>query len=83
MIERMTWEEFKDTGLLMFVNQFLHIFGLCLVSEYHEPGGEMVDFYPARTKYRGFTEDQAEKSYKKLYTYIQSNIQELWEDIKA
>lgn len=33
MIQRRTWEEFKDNKLLWFINSILHLFGWAIVLE--------------------------------------------------
>ena len=64
-----TWYEFRGTGLLLFVNMFLHMFGWAIVIEADDD--ELVHaVYPARTKYRGFNEDSIAKAYKKLSAYV-------------
>lgn len=35
-IEEKTWDEFRETGLLYFVNSFLQIFGWSIVAEYEK-----------------------------------------------
>lgn len=63
-----TWYEFRGTGLLLFVNMFLHMFGWAIVVEVDDDLVQAV--YPARTKYRGFSEDSIAKAYKKLSAYV-------------
>lgn len=59
-----TWDEFRKTGLFMFVNTMLHAFGWALVVEVENPEKEnekVIKSFPARVRYRGFGEiDQAE-----------------------
>ena len=64
-----TWYEFRGTGLLLFVNIFLHMFGWAIVVEVGDD--DLVQaVYPARTKYRGFSEDSIANAYKKLSAYV-------------
>lgn len=65
---RATWVEFRDSGLLRFVNNFLHIFGWSIVITM-DKAGEIVSVYPARTKYDGFSEDE-ERAYQKLGAHL-------------
>lgn len=30
-MDKKSWDKFRETGLLCFVNTFLHIFGWCIV----------------------------------------------------
>lgn len=69
MIERKSWDEFRETGLLLFVNEFLHIFGWCLVVEVHDSGTKNV--YPARTNFRGFGEESQTRAYAKISKYME------------
>ena len=54
MVNKKTWKEFRDTGLLWFINTILHAFGWSIVIEYENV--EITDCYPARVKFRGFNE---------------------------
>ena len=53
MITEKTWEEFKSCGLLLFINQILHIFGWAICFEYDETQEKIIKVYPARVKFRG------------------------------
>ena len=67
--EMKTWYEFRGTGLLLFVNMFLHMFGWAIVVNVGDD--DLVRaVYPARTKYRGFSEDSIAKAYKNLSAYV-------------
>lgn len=67
-----TWNEFRATGLLMFVNMFLHIFGWMIVIE--SDGSEIKRCYPARTKYKGFTEPSQNKAYERLENFMKNEV---------
>lgn len=79
-IEKKTWKEFKDTGLLLFVNHFLHIFGWCIVIEANND--EIVNVYPARTKFRGFSETSTTKAYVALSEFMNNNSETLLNESK-
>ena len=49
-----SWEEFRATGLLWFINTILHMFGWAIVVNIEH--GEIIDVYPARVEFRGFSE---------------------------
>lgn len=53
MVNKKTWQEFKDTGMLWFANTILHAFGWSIVCEMEN--GEVINAYPARVAFRGFT----------------------------
>lgn len=75
MTEEKQWKEFRDSGLLWFINQSLHLFGWAIVVELVD--GEIIRAYPARVKFRGFSEDCNTNGYKKVSQYLQQNIDEL------
>ena len=75
-----TWEEFQGTGLLMFVNMFLHIFGWAIALETDLKTNEYcAKVY--RTKFRGFSEECEENAYKKLTLYMSNNASKLINDV--
>ncbi len=82
IVEGKTWEEFRDTGLLLFINQFLHIFGWSIVLEISDEDGSIVKVFPARVKFRGFKEKSVEEAYKKITDYMENTVVELQEDIQ-
>lgn len=78
VIQEKSFEEFQDTGLLMFINSFLHIFGWVIC---YDP--EKKSLYPARTIYRGFSEASQEKNYLKITEYMAKEASQLLEQIKS
>jgi hypothetical protein len=77
MVTKKTWQDFRDTGLFMFVNTILHAFGWALVVEVDKDSEEVTDCYPARVKFRGFTESDQEEMHKKIGNYLADNSVEL------
>lgn len=75
MIEEKSWEEFKNIGLLWWINTILHMFGWAIVYEVKDDN--VLKVYPARVKYRGFAEEMNSKGYKKVSDYLKENISEL------
>lgn len=67
-----TWDAFRKTGLLRFVNSFLHIFGWCLVFEFDEETGLVTRVYPARCSYDGFTRSE-ELNFAKLRSFMDTD----------
>lgn len=79
-IKKKTWKEFIDTGLLWWINMILHTFGWVIVYEIND--GEIIEVYPARTKFRGFSESSATKGFINVTNYMKNNIDDLMDDIK-
>ena len=65
--EPISWDAFRQTGLLAFINGFLHIFGLVIIVDTSQ------GVYPARTKWRGFSAKSWTKAYQKLSDYMAEN----------
>ena len=78
MIKKKSWCEFRKTGLLWFVNCTLHLFGWAIVIE--AENGEIKDVYPARVKYRGFSEKDNSEGYIKVTEYFKENAENLLEE---
>lgn len=75
MVEKKNWKEFRETGLLLIVNQILHVFGWALVFEIENE--EIKTVYPARVKYRGFDNESTSEAYKKVSKYMLDNAETL------
>lgn len=78
MVKEKTWEEFRAAGLLWLVNHTLHMFGWAIVIEMAE--GKIVRAYPARVKFRGFSENKNSDGFKNVTKYLKENIDELAEE---
>jgi len=68
-IEKITWEEFIDTGMLLYINQILHAFGLAIAYE----DGEKLNVFPIKTNYKGFREKEVTNAYYNLTKFILDN----------
>ena len=79
MVTVKTWEDFRETGLLLIINQVLHIFGWAIVLEVTE-ANEVVECYPARGRFRGFDNKSTEKAYIKISQYMNDNVDKLLEE---
>lgn len=77
MVTKKTWDEFGNTGLILIVNQFLHVFGWAIVREYDDKTHELKSVYPARVKFRGFDEESSTEAYQKVSKYMAENSEEL------
>ncbi len=80
MIEKRTWQEFKGIGLLWWVNRVLHLFGWAIVFEYDSDTGKLLEVYPARCKFRGFSEDVEADGFIRLSGYLGDQGRELEEE---
>lgn len=76
MVNKKTWKEFRDSGLLWFMNMILHTFGWAITLEINDDN-EITDVYPARVKYRGFSEKINTDGYKKVAKYLAENYEEI------
>lgn len=71
IIERRTWEEFREAGLLWWVNRILHIFGWAICYDYEGP---VVEVYPAHCRFRGFSEDSETRGHLRLTEHIVADL---------
>ena len=78
-VEQISWEEFRNTGFLWFVNRLLHTFGLAIVCKMDK--GKVINVYPARVKYRGFSERNESLGFLRVTKYMRDHIDEFVEDI--
>lgn len=76
MVDKKEWQEFRECGLLWWINMILHTFGWAIVIEV-EDNGEITAAYPARVKFRGFGEKDNTDGYIKVSGYLKDNITEL------
>lgn len=79
MIDKKTWEEFKDSGLLWWINSILHTFGWAIVFEYDD-NKNIANVYPARVKFRGFDEKTNTEGYQKISKYMVENSIKLFRE---
>ena len=77
MVERKAWQEFREQGLLWWINMILHTFGWALVVNIDDETGEIMDAYPARVKFRGFPEENNTEGYIKISKYLKENAEQL------
>lgn len=75
MIEKKSWNEFRESGLLWWINMILHTFGWSIVIDMKD--GDIINVYPARVKFRGFNEEGNTKGYIKVSNYLNENSEQL------
>lgn len=68
-IEEKSWEEFRETGLLWFINSILHLFGWIICFDVETGKG-----FPARTVFRGFSSEINDKGYEQVSHYLLKNM---------
>ena len=89
MTDKKSWCEFRKTGLLWFINSILHMFGWAIVLEFNDGAGtfdddlELKSVYPARVKYRGFSETNNTEGYIKVTEFLQENVEDLLKEARA
>jgi hypothetical protein len=81
MLERKTWNEFRGAGLLWFINMLLHVFGWAVVVVV-EDDGSVSECYPARTKFRGFSDKDQAEGYLAISQWVADNASTLLEESK-
>ena len=76
MIKEISAEEFQKTGLILVINNILHLFGFAIVYDI-----KANRIYPARCKFRGFSEEAINRSTKKVYDYLKNNLDNIKGDL--
>ena len=74
-VKEITWQEFKDSGVLWWINMILHTFGMAIVCEIADD--EITKVYPARVKFRGFFFFINTEGYQKISRYLRDNACDL------
>lgn len=78
MVTKKTWEEFRNNGMLWWINMILHTFGWAIVTEVEDD--KVINAYPARVKFRGFGEENNTEGYIKVSQFIKDNAGDLLEE---
>lgn len=81
MVTKKTWKEFRESGFLWWINMILHTFGWAIVVDVND-NGEITNAYPARVKFRGFSEKNNTEGYIKVSQYMKENVSDLLEEAK-
>lgn len=77
MTERKTGKEFRESGLLWFINTILHTFGWAICWDI-----DTDELYAARVKFRGFDELNNAQGYIKVSQYLNDNIKDILKEAK-
>ena len=81
-MNKRTWHEFQEAGLLWWVNRSLHLFGWAIVLSINEEG-RIVEAFPARVTFRGFPEEVEGKSFTRLTEYLKMTADELDREVNG
>lgn len=79
-VKRSTWQQFRECGMLWWINMILHTFGWSIVLALD--GDIVKDAYPARVKFRGFSTKNNTEGYIKVNQYMKENAGILLEEAK-
>lgn len=79
MVNRKGWNEFRETGLFLFINSILHAFGWAIVVVLNDKD-EVIEAYPARVKFRGFDNVDVEESHKRIGKYLKDESEDLYKE---
>ena len=81
-VDKRTWQEFRDAGLLWWINRILHVFGWAIVVEVEDTDGSITACYPARVKYRGFDLESEDEGFVKVSQFLADTAPTLLEEAK-
>lgn len=82
VVTRKTWDDFRASGLLFYINTILHFIGWAIVVEIDTETKLVTNCYPARVKYRGFDENSQDEEHAKVADYLANNAPNFPEEIK-
>jgi hypothetical protein len=82
MIDKKSWKEFQNSGLLWWINMILHTFGWAIVIEQDKETKEIIQAYPARVSFRGFDNSSNSKGYINVSQYMKDNADTLLDESK-
>lgn len=80
MLKEITPKDFQESGLVWYLNQQLHLFGMALAIKTNKDGTQQL--IPYECKFRGFDEKTNDEGYKKLTKYMETNIDRFKEGIE-
>ncbi len=77
-----SWQSFRDSGLMWYVNTLLHAFGWAIAVEV-DSNNIAINGYPVRVGFRGFSEDINTEGYEKVARYMADNAEEILEEAEC
>lgn len=81
-IRPISWSTFREAGMIWWVNRILHLFGFALVVVV-DSNEEILEVYPARTRFRGFSDDVEEEGFKQATRYLKQHAAELLDEAET
>lgn len=72
VVNKKSWKEFRDSGMLWWINMILHTFGWAIVIDI-DGDGNISNAYPARVTFRGFGEENNTSGYRRVSQYMKDN----------
>lgn len=81
MVSPKSWKEFRDNGLLWWINMILHTLGWSIVVNVKKDG-TITNVYPARVRFRGFTNEFNTEGYIKVSEYLNKESTKLLKESK-
>lgn len=82
VVTRKTWDDFRASGLLFYINTILHFMGWAIVVEIDTETKLVTNCYPARVKYRGWDEKSQDEEHAKVAQYLADTAPNFPEEIK-
>jgi len=64
-VKEITGKEFRESGMLWYINQQLHLFGMAIT---YDPDTDEIK--PAIVRFRGFNIKNNDDGYKKVSNYL-------------
>lgn len=80
-LEKRTWNDFRNAGMVWFINRILHVFGWAIVYELRHGSEDILDVYPCRCRFRGFHKEDEERGFREVTNFVKKNIRDLVEDL--
>ncbi len=81
--EEKSWDEFRTSGLLWWVNRILHFWGWAIVCEMKRDSDDVERVYPARVSYRGFDDAVETDGFRKLTKHTEDNVEKIKRDVES
>lgn len=75
-----TWAEFREAGMLWWVNRLLHVFGWAILVEVDEETGE-VDVHPMRALWRGFPSESEARGFERVTKWMRDHAEQLQREV--
>ena len=75
VIDECNWKEFRETGLLWWINRQLHLFGWSICVEVDQ--GKITRVFPAKNECRGFSQEIETMGFAMLSSYLSEISEDL------